>query len=190
MQRANLRVHDLSQRSVELRSMATTLTAVALAGSQAYIAHVGDSRAYLWRDGTLTQLTSDHSEVAELVRMRIVKPERVRDHPGRNILTRTIGSQLILRPDFQRQTVRSGDKLLLCSDGLWSDVVETEMAEILASCNPAEACRALIDRAIERECLDNVSVQVVKVVAVEMDPSQNAARNGWFSGIFRRSSAT
>ena len=86
VQAANLRVHDLAHHHAEYRSMGTTLTSIALAGDCAYVAHVGDSRAYQWRSGELKLLTTDHSEAAELVRLRILKPDKVRDHPGRSVL--------------------------------------------------------------------------------------------------------
>jgi protein phosphatase len=186
VQAANLRIHELTHRNPEYRSMETTLSAIAIAGMQAYIAHIGDSRIYHWRAGRLTQLTSDHSEAAELVRMRILRPERVRDHPGRNTLTRTLGSRLIPRPDYLRQAIYAGDQFVLCSDGLWSELEDAEMADILASHAPAAACRELIQRALDRECLDNVSAQVVRVVSVADSAPPSTSRNGWLSSIFQR----
>jgi len=186
VQSANLRVHNLAMSNPAYRSMETTLTAVALVGSHAYVAHVGDCRLYHCRGGTLTQLTADHSEAAELVRMRVLKPEKVRDHPGRGVLTRTLGGRLILRPDFSRHPVLPGDTLAMCSDGLWSELDEPELAQVLADCSPADACRALIDLVLARDCDDNVSVQVVRVVDVADDPARGAGRNGWLSGIFQR----
>ncbi|MGI9145549.1 MAG: PP2C family protein-serine/threonine phosphatase [Chloroflexota bacterium] len=187
VQAANLRIHELTHRNPEYRSMETTLSAVAIAGAQAYIAHIGDTRVYHWRDGRLSQLTSDHSEAAELVRMRVLKPERVRDHPGRNVLTRTLGSRLIPRPDYLRQPIVPGDQIAMCSDGLWSEIEEFEMAEILAEHNPAQACRELVDRALARDCSDNVSIQIVRVQAIpDSHQAPGAARrNGWLSSIFQ-----
>jgi serine/threonine protein phosphatase PrpC len=185
VQAANLRIHELTHRHAEYRSMETTLSAVAIAGPQAYIAHVGDSRVYHWRAGQLTQLTSDHSEAAELVRMRILKPEKVRDHPGRNTLTRTLGSRLIPRPDYLRQPMVAGDQFLLCSDGLWSEIEDAELAEVLGRHAPAEACRELVDRALDRDCSDNVSVQVIKLVTVPQSRPE-PSRNGWLSSIFQQ----
>jgi len=186
VQAANLRIHELTHRNPEYRSMETTLSALAIAGAQAYIAHIGDTRVYHWRDGLLRQLTSDHSEAAELVRMRVLKPERVRDHPGRNVLTRTLGSRLIPRPDYLRQPVLPGDQFVICSDGLWSEVEEHELAQVLADHTPTDACRELIDRALARDCSDNISIQVIKIHAVQsaIQP-QGQARNGWLSSIFQ-----
>lgn len=186
VQAANLRVHSLGLRHAEYRSMATTLTSVALVGNCGYIAHVGDSRAYLWRDGQFKLLTSDHSEAAELVRMRILRPDRARDHPGRNVLTRTIGSAMISRPDFIRQPLSPGDRFLLCSDGLWSEVEDVELAEVVGDCSPAEACRALMDLVLARGCPDNASVQVVHVLGVSTDERPTGNRMTWLSGMFGR----
>jgi protein phosphatase len=188
VQAANQRIHELTHRNPEYRTMETTLSAVAIAGAQAYVAHIGDTRVYHLHDGQLTQLTSDHSEAAELVRMRILSPDRVRDHPGRNTLTRTLGSRMIPRPDYHRHPVISGDQFVLCSDGLWSALDDGEIAEIVSDNPPQVACHALIERAIARDCLDNVSVQVVRVVSVDL-PSQSPGRNGWLSSIFQRGGA-
>jgi protein phosphatase len=184
VQAANLRIHELVYRNPEYRSMETTLTAIALAGVQAYVAHIGDTRVYHWRDGRLSQLTSDHSEAAELVRMRILKPERVRDHPGRNTLTRTLGSRLIPRPDYLRHPVLAGDQFLLCTDGLWSEFEDEELSEVLATREPQAAARELIDEALARDSHDNVSVQVIRVLTVDATPEPS--RNGWLSSIFLR----
>lgn len=186
VQAANLRVHTLGQQHAEYRSMGTTLTSVALVGDCGYIAHVGDSRAYHWRAGQLRLLTSDHSQAAELVRMRILKPEKVRDHPGRSVLTRTIGSALISRPDFLRQPLLAGDRFLLCSDGLWSEVEDAEMAAVIGDCPPAEACRALMDLVLERGCPDNASVQIVHVLGVASNEMPVRTRMNWLSGMLGR----
>lgn len=187
VQTANLRVFDAAQRRAEHRGMATTLTAVALAGRHAFLAHVGDSRAYHLQDGRLRQLTTDHSEVAELVRMRVLSAERARNHPNRNVLTRSLGSQLLLRPDFHRQPVQPGDELLLCTDGLWSELEDTEMEAILTSHAPQAACQQLIERALDRDCADNVTAQVIRIVAVPPDvEGASGPRAGWLSGIFQR----
>jgi serine/threonine protein phosphatase PrpC len=186
VQAANLRVHDLAHRHAEYRSMGTTLTTVALAGDCAYVAHVGDSRAYHWRRGQLKLLTSDHSEAAELVRMRILRPDRVRDHPGRNVLTRSIGSTLISRPDFLRQPLATGDRFVLCSDGLWSELEDAEIAEIVGDRSSAEACRELIDLVLARGCPDNASVQVVHVLNAAPVEEPAPSRVRWLSGMLGR----
>lgn len=186
VQAANLRVHNLAQRNPEYRSMGTTLTSIALVRGTAYIAHVGDSRAYHWREGQLRLLTTDHSEAAELVRMRILKPDRVRDHPGRSVLTRSIGTALISRPDFLRQPLQAGDRFVLCSDGLWSELEEDEIGAVLGQLPPNQACRELMDRVLARGCPDNASVQVVHVLASEPPDETPSSRLGWLSGMLGR----
>jgi len=187
VQAANLRIHELTHRHPEYRSMETTLSALVVAGAQGYIAHIGDTRVYHWREGRLSQLTSDHSEAAELARMRVLKPERVRDHPGRNVLTRTLGSRLIPRPDYLRQPLQPGDQFAMCSDGLWSEIEDAELREVLADGQPAQACRQLLDLALARDCSDNVSIQIVRVNAVPPRVEQSPeSRNGWLSSIFQR----
>jgi len=184
---ANLRIHELTHSHPEYRSMETTLSAIVIAGTQAYIAHIGDTRIYRWRNGQLSQLTADHSEAAELARMRVIKPERVRDHPGRSVLTRTLGGRLIPRPDYLRQAIQPGDQFVLCSDGLWSEIEEAELSDTVAAHAPAEACRQLLDLALSRDCADNVSIQVVKVLnSPAADDQASAGRNGWLSTIFQR----
>jgi serine/threonine protein phosphatase PrpC len=187
VQAANLRIHELTHRHPEYRSMETTLSALVVAGALAYVAHIGDTRVYHWRNGRLNQLTSDHSEAAELVRLRILKPERVRNHPGRNVLTRTLGSRLIPRPDYLRQPVLPGDQFAMCSDGLWSEIEDLELNEVLSDREPAQACRELLDRALARDCADNVSIQVVRVNAVPPTAEHaGESRNGWLSSILQR----
>lgn len=186
VQVANLRIHNLAQRHAEYRSMGTTLTAMALAGSCAYFAHIGDTRAYHWRAGQLSLLTADHSEAAELVRMRVLKPDKVRDHPGRSVLTRSLGSALIPRPDFLRQPIASGDRFVLCSDGVWSEVEDAELAEAAAALPPAEACQAIMRLVMQRGCPDNASVQVVHVLSTAPAEEPGPSRGGWLSGMLGR----
>jgi len=167
VQLANLRVHDMAQKDIEHRGMGTTLTALALAGSTAYIAHVGDSRVYRMRGKNIAQLTADHSEVADLVRMRIVKPEMAAQHPSRNVLTKTVGHHLMLRPDFAREPAQPDDVFLLCTDGVWSEVPEPELAALASKSEPEHACRKIIDACLDRHCDDNVTVQIVRVLEVD-----------------------
>lgn len=186
VQAANLRIHDLAHKHAEYRSMGTTLTAMAMVGNCAYLAHVGDCRAYHWRSGRLTLLTSDHSEAAELVRMRILKPDKVRDHPGRSVLTRTLGSALISRPDFLRQPLADGDRFLLCTDGVWSEVEDDEIAEVIGDASPVSAGDQLMQLVMDRGCPDNASLQIVHVLATAPPEEPAPSRMGWLSGMLGR----
>jgi protein phosphatase len=157
--------------------MQTTLTSLVVAGRQAYVSHAGDSRAYLLRQQRLVQLTSDHSEAAELLRLRLITSEQARSHPRRSVLTRTLGSNLLMRPDFSRHPLQEDDRLLLCTDGLWGEVEPEALAEY-GSLDPEAACRRLIDLACEHGGGDNVSVQVIRVVELDDAPSAPTGRIG------------
>jgi PPM family protein phosphatase len=186
VQLANLRVHDLAQKHLEHRGMGTTLSALALAGATAYLAHVGDSRIYRLRGKQLAQLTADHSEVADLVRLRLVKPEMAARHPSRNVLTRTVGHQLMLRPDFSREPAQADDLFLMCTDGVWSEVAEPELAAIVAAAEPEDACRQVIDLCLDRQCDDNVTIQVVRVLEVDRAAQHSPHRPTLLGGLFDR----
>src|SRR3989441_6249876 len=129
------------------RGMGTTVVIAHIHGSRAYIGSVGDSRAYLVRDGALSQLTSDHTPVNEQVRAGPLSSQEARRHPARNILTRAVGSQEEVEPDLVEQDLRPGDILLLCSDGLTTMAEDADILRtVLAHANdPKAACRALID---------------------------------------------
>lgn len=188
VQAANLRVFNLGHgRQVEWQGMQTTLTALVLAGGQAYVAHAGDSRVYLLRERALTQVTGDHSEVAELLRLRLITADQAREHPRRNVLTRTLGSQPLMRPDYWRIPIQAGDRFLLCTDGLWGEV-EDETLRQLVQQPPHQACQALLALACNHGAGDNVSMQVVHVVdpgvAATLPLSGRLARlfSGWRGG--------
>ena len=136
----------------------TTLTiALALDDSLA-LAHVGDSRAYLFRKGELRQLTRDHSLVARLVEMGQQSEEEAEFDPRRNVLYRALGQGEALEVDFQFQELTPGDRLLLCSDGLWGQVDKHEIARVLGeNDDPFAACEELIDLANDAGGPDNIS---------------------------------
>ena len=164
---ANLAVHALAHGpDPALHAMQTTLTALAFAARQVYVAHAGDTRAYLLRSGALTQLTNDHSEAAELLRLRLITPEQALTHPRRSVLTRALGATQQLRPDFQRSPLQAGDRFLICTDGLWGELAAAELQDGLAQHveAPATACEHLLTRALERGGSDNISLYVIDVV--------------------------
>lgn len=139
--------------------MGTTLTAGVLTGDTLTIGHVGDSRAYLFRDGTLTQLTRDHSLVGELLRSGQLTPEQAFDHPNRNVLTQALGTTEEVSADVTTHKLVAGDKVLLCSDGLTTMVRDGEIAGILSGAGDAgELCARLVDAANVAGGADNISV--------------------------------
>jgi serine/threonine protein phosphatase PrpC len=125
---ANRRIYDRSRREHEHAGMGTTLTAVYVDDDDLAVAHVGDSRAYIFRDGTLTRLTQDHSLVEELVRQGKLTEEQAAEHPQRSIITRALGIELDVEVDTWTYPARPGDVVLLCSDGLTSMIDEDRIA--------------------------------------------------------------
>jgi serine/threonine protein phosphatase PrpC len=161
VENANLQIFKAAQQLGSGR-MGTTLTAAFICGSSLFLAHVGDSRAYLVRGQKAAVLTNDHTTVGDLVRMRVISPEKVRDHPNRSILTRSVGLTMFINPELSRFSLREGDRLLLCSDGMWSVIEDREFADLSVAAPTAQAlCQSLIDLALERETDDNISVVAV-----------------------------
>jgi serine/threonine protein phosphatase PrpC len=158
---ANAAILERAAGDPELWGMGTTLTAAALAGERhLQLAHVGDSRAYLLRDATLDQLTSDHTVVAELVRRGRLTPQQAAIHPERSILTRAVGLDPNVPVDLPDPLeLRPGDQVLLCSDGLTEAVEDRQIADLLAAATDGNAaCRSLIDAANAAGGPDNVTV--------------------------------
>ena len=175
-QQANLHVFDLGQSRPEYRRMQTTLSAIALLDNQAVIGHVGDTRIYQIRGQDIQQLTRDHSEVGELMRMQIITPDEARTHPRRHIITRTIGGEPFLQPEFRSIEVEIGDVFVLCTDGLWEPIAEQEILAAVANTSPGDACRRLIHLAVERETADNLSIQIARVTGWDKDPAPAESR--------------
>jgi serine/threonine protein phosphatase PrpC len=148
--------------------MGTTCTAALLLGQALYIAHVGDSRAYLREADGLRPLTSDHSTVGRLIEMGQLAPEQAREHPLRNQLYRTIGQNAEVDVEFVYEPLGSSTHLLLCSDGLWGMLSEAQMEQVLAHHTwPQEACGELIDFANLAGGEDNIATVVVTLPVVE-----------------------
>ena len=163
-QDANRRIYEISRSEHERAGMGTTLTAVYLNDSELAIAHVGDSRAYLFRDEKLSRLTQDHSLVEELVRRGKLTEEQAAEHPQRSIITRALGVDPQVDVDTFTHSVRAGDVVLLCSDGLTSMVSENKITAILD--NEADLNRAaerLIEEANEAGGRDNIAVVLFRL---------------------------
>jgi serine/threonine protein phosphatase PrpC len=146
--------------------MGTTLTGLLLAKKKAFLVHIGDSRAYRLRDGTLAQLTTDHSVVAEQVRSGILTAAQARTSPNRHVITRALGINSEAAPDLMEQPLKPGDTFLLCSDGLTEMTSDREIGRILAGSAPRDAARRLIEAANEQGGVDNITAVVVQVVAI------------------------
>jgi protein phosphatase len=164
IQTANLRVYERAHEDATASGMGTTMTVARVEeGGMVVIGHVGDSRAYVLRDGTLEQLTDDHSLVAELVRRREISPDDAHEHPHRHVLTRAVGVRRAVDPDLAELTPAPGDVIVLCSDGLTTHVQDPEIAALVASeADLDEACARLVALANARGGEDNVTVALVR----------------------------
>ncbi|HXQ57206.1 MAG TPA: Stp1/IreP family PP2C-type Ser/Thr phosphatase [Actinomycetes bacterium] len=163
---ANAAILDRAGGDPGLWGMGTTVTAAALAGERhLQLAHVGDSRAYLLRDGSLEQLTTDHTVVAELVRRGRLTPAQAAIHPERSILTRAVGLDPRIPVDTPDPLeLQDGDQVLLCSDGLTEPVDDDQIAQLLsAEPDGNAACQALIDAANAAGGPDNITVVLLRV---------------------------
>ncbi len=169
---ANRRIYDLSRTEHEHAGMGTTLTAVYLDDDDRLaVAHVGDSRAYIFRDGELSGLTQDHSLVAELVRQGKLTEEQAAEHPQRSIITRALGIEGDVEVDTWSYSMRAGDVVLLCSDGLTSMIGEQQIVGILRSETSLDrAADQLIGAANDAGGRDNITVVLFRLE--EADPSR------------------
>jgi len=152
--------------SSELRGMATTAVAVLIEGDTGTLAHVGDSRAYRLRDGQLERLTRDHSWVEEQIRVGALSESAARQHPWRNIVTRALSGSEELEVDIQEVALQSGDRLLLCSDGVFTVLGDDEISDVLRAEGDLDSrCQALIQGANDGGGPDNVTAVVLEVDA-------------------------
>jgi protein phosphatase len=153
-----------AMQKLGISHMGTTLTAAWLRGTRVHLVHVGDSRAYLIRDGEIRCLTQDHSTAGEMYRMRILSADKVRSHPRRSELTRGLGLGLFIQPDILRFESRPGDRLVLCTDGVWSALEDEEIAGLsVKSSSLQEFGRGFVDLAMERGSDDNVSALGIQI---------------------------
>lgn len=162
-QRANTQVYQMAREDGKVDTMGTTGTALALVDGQAYIAHVGDSRAYRISDEDCEQLTHDHTMVEEMRREGLITKQEARSHPRRGALTRAIGTEPDVRVDvIEAGMLRVGDRFLLCSDGL-ADIPEEEVRDVVLGYPPQEACEQLVQRANKRGGYDNATALVIYI---------------------------
>jgi PPM family protein phosphatase len=159
---ANRVVYDRSQSDRSVSGMGTTLTAALIDGDTVHLVHVGDSRAYLLRDGHLTLLTEDHTLVHRMVMDGEITPEEAETHPHRSILTRALGVDEGVQVDEDDVPIESGDRLLLCTDGLTGMVPEDQITEImLGSADPQDAVDSLVKLANRAGGIDNITAVVL-----------------------------
>lgn len=163
---ANTRVVEAMRKDVRLRGMGTTIVASLADESTISFAHVGDSRAYLIREGRISRLTNDHSWVFEQVQAGMISEAEAEKHPLRNVITRALGGALQVVPDAREVEVRAGDLYLLCSDGLTGMIPESEILRIVVD-NTEDlnrACQELIDTANANGGSDNITAVLIQAV--------------------------
>lgn len=168
VQRANDQLRLMVEEDPQLEGMGTTLTALLWTGQRLGLVHVGDSRAYLLRDGVLTQITQDHTWVQRLVDEGRITEEEATTHPQRSLLMRALGSGDHVEPDLSIREVRAGDRYLICSDGLSGVVSHQTMEDTLASYQgPQETVQELIQLALRGGGPDNITVIVADVLDID-----------------------
>ena len=190
IRQANHRVFEEAENRPEYYGMGTTVSALALHGNNAYVAHVGDSRVYLSRKGEpLYQITQDHSLVAEQLRNGIISEEEARNHSMKNLITRAVGTKEDVKVDLYTFPVKERDTILICSDGLCGVVEEAVIHESMAVENLQGASRMLVGKALQGGGPDNITVALVRVIRTpEKTPVHHGARKAALGspGFFAR----
>ena len=161
---ADAAIRRAGETDPRLAGMGTTVVLAVGAGEEWLVAHVGDSRAYLFRDGRIMRLTTDHNVAAELVAAGSITAAEAQHHPGRNVVTRTLGASIHADPVLSRVPRRSGDRLLLCTDGLTAVLDDNEIGCVLERFgSPGACCRELVGLANDGDGPDNITVLVADV---------------------------
>ena len=161
---ANFTVYDQAQQFEEFRGMGTTLVAALIQGKEATVIHVGDSRAYSVGRNGIRCLTKDHSLVQMMIQRGELTPEKARTYPGKNYITRAIGTETVVNGDIYHMDVERGDCLLLCSDGLSNLLDDQEILfEVVHGVNKQYCCQRLLDIAKNRGAPDNVTSILVVI---------------------------
>ncbi|MDP4109487.1 MAG: Stp1/IreP family PP2C-type Ser/Thr phosphatase [Bacillota bacterium] len=162
---ANARVFEKSNESDKLKGMGTTLVGAIFDEGKTVIVNVGDSRAYLADGaGSIVRITKDHSVVEEMVQRGEITEEEARNHPHKNLITRALGADSSTKPDAYSLTLKTGQSLLLCSDGLTNMLSDSEiLAELVNNPKPEKCCEKLISCANGRGGIDNITVILLKL---------------------------
>jgi PPM family protein phosphatase len=169
---ANSYIYDTAQIIPSRHGMGTTCTCAVFREGRFFVGQVGDSRAYLIRDGEIRQVTEDHSWVAEQVKRGALTEDEAELSPFRNVITRSLGAQSDLEVDVFEEESREEDFLLLCSDGLTGYVSNDELLQLTTEWSPSMAAMRMVDRANENGGGDNITVMVVNIAGIEKSPSK------------------
>ena len=160
---ADRHIYAAATANPDLAGMGTTLTTLLFSKGYVHLGHVGDSRAYIYRDGRARQLSEDHSWIQEQVRAGLISPEEAAASRFRNIITRSVGFEPSVEPDLQGMAVQAGDCFVLCSDGMSNYLTVDEIGQVLTACFYRDAANVFVDLANERGGEDNVTCLIVYV---------------------------
>lgn len=161
LQNANRRIYKEGLLNEECNGMGTTITAALLRENELTVVNVGDSRAYVLKDDELVKVTKDHSLVQELLDNGTITKEEAKNHPNKNVITRAVGTNPVVKADYYELDIREVSKVLLCSDGLTNEVTEEEILNVIKSDNK-DQCLQLINMSKENGGRDNISVIIFK----------------------------
>lgn len=171
---ASAKIFERACKETKLQGMGTTSVVLVFRNNKAFVANVGDSRAYRIRKGKIEQLTLDHSLVGEQIRAGMIQTRDAKDHRLKNIITRSVGFQEEVEADIEAKAVKEGDIFLLCTDGLYNLVEDEEMLDVTNHHDLKSACQHLIDIANARGGDDNVTVILNKVVSLESESEEES----------------
>jgi len=161
---ANTAIYTMGIDQARYKGMATTVVMAYLYHGEAYIVNLGDSRAYVFRDNGMKRITKDHTYVNELIDKGVITEDEAEVHKQKNVITRALGAEPDVEPDFYKLPLNSEDVLLLCTDGLYGEVGEARMSQILAEGkNMNDTCADLVDAALQSGGRDNITVICVRV---------------------------
>ena len=158
VKKINLEIWEQQEKDAALTGMGTTLTVLWPSENEILIAHVGDSRAYLMRDGMIRQITVDHSLVGDMVRRGVLTEEQAACHPMRNYITRAIGTEDTIEVDLYKEPRKAGDRWLICSDGLYGQMSRIILQELVSLEHPEEAADRLMQTALDNGGKDNITL--------------------------------
>ena len=176
---ANKRIYEMASSNAAYHGMGTTCTAVVVVEQIVYYAHVGDSRAYFFKNDSVSRITEDHTYVQELVNKGDITPKEAETHPKRNILTNAMGTKPSLRIDTGKFNMlfENYDRLLLCSDGLYDYLKDEELSEMLKNKSLQEAAEDMIQEAKKRGGHDNITVVLAEKTDTEKETTVKETRD-------------
>ena len=160
--KTNTQLREIANQYNDNRTIGSTIVTLLAYHQHCIIMWAGDSRAYLCRDGVLSRISRDHSQVEELVRQGIILPEDAETHPSANVITRAVGGSDNLYVDIDAEGVQAGDTFLLCSDGLYRHISDKELNTFLVKENLDDICQQLLSLTLERGAKDNVTIIVIR----------------------------